>query len=203
MTEYLVPQADRITTVATVVDAIAAGCDTAASIAEGINMASRQGSYYPHAAAALGYVYADNSTIPATWHLTADGERFADGIPSERAADLVERLSSLEELDILTGPDGDDLLAEVIAERGYSPETTRRRVQTLRAWGEFLALGEYDQVTALADSMRETAEFAPAAASALREARKAQSAARAAAVGELCSTCFTTKPLTGVCDNCE
>lgn len=201
--EYLAPQADRITTVATVVDAVAAGCDTAASIAEGLGMATRQGSYYPHAAAALGYVTQDAETTPAVWSLTPAGASFATGDVAARARDLTARLADFHELDLLTGTDGRAVLEAQIAADGYSEETTRRRVQTMQAWADFLALDHEEQATRLADAMKSTAEFAPAAAAALKQARRAQAAASAAVHGEVCGSCFMTKSVAGVCDTCD
>lgn len=201
--EYLPPQADRITTVATVVDAIAAGCDTATSIAEGLGMATRQGSYYPHAAAALGYVAQDVETHPITWHLTPAGAAFAAMAADVRARDLVEKLAGCRELDTLTSPGGLAALEAEISGSGYSAETTRRRVQTMQSWAAFLALDHTEQTSRLAGSMRETAEFAPAAAAALAQARRAQATASTQSFGDVCGSCFMTKSISGVCDNCD
>jgi hypothetical protein len=202
MSDYIAPQADRITTVATVVDAIAAGCDTAESIAAGINMDTRQGSYYPHAAATLGYVSLDQITSPATWSLTSAGATFAGLDAPTRATDLTGRLAGLDELDTLTGTDGDDALLTAYL-TDYSPETARRRVQSMRSWADFLALTAAEQTAALSDSMAQTSQFAPAAADALWKARRAQAAAQTKTHGETCMGCFEEKSLTGACGTCD
>ena len=200
---YLAPQADRITTVACVVDAIAAGCDTAAAIAEGLGMATRQGSYYPHAAAALGYVTQDTSTSPAIWSLTSAGEAFAAAGNDARADDLTSRLAALTELDELTGTDGESTLAARFAEDGYSAQTIARRVQTLQAWAEFLALTGAEQSARLGASRRQTATYAPAAAANLAAARRARTAVQPVTSGETCTRCWTTKSLDGTCGTCD
>ena len=201
--EYLAPQADRITTVATVVDAIAAGCDTVASIAAGLGMATRQGSYYPHAAAALGYVTQVADTTPVTWSLTLDGAAFAAADSSARAHDLVAKLSGLHELDLLTGAGGATELASTIAADGYSEQTTRRRLQTLQAWATFLALDHETQEDELTQATKSTAAFAPAAAAALAQTRRAQAAAATRTYGAVCESCFMAKSFDGTCDTCD
>ena len=52
--DELVPQANSVSKIAAVLDAVAAGCVEAGDIAEAIGVSVRQGAHYPHAAEALG-----------------------------------------------------------------------------------------------------------------------------------------------------
>lgn len=78
-----VPQANSVSKIATVVDAIAAGCVEEPDIAEAIGLSERQGAYYPHAAAALGFVE-KTGEHPSEWGLTPAGEKLFRSSSLER-----------------------------------------------------------------------------------------------------------------------
>jgi hypothetical protein len=197
------PQADRLSIVATVVDAVSAGCTTADAIAEALGMSGRQGGYYPNAAWFLGYVEPVAYTSPVQWQLTDRGAAFVAMTPSERAADLCDVLSVLPELDAFTADeDGAEELAAEWSAAGYSEETVSRRVQTISAWTEFLTADTDAQVTTLEAAQLATVGRAPAAV--IEQTRRARVKDRntAKATGQLCDRCFVTKPLTNVCPTC-
>lgn len=205
------PQADRLTVVTAVVDAIASGCSTADEIADAIGMSGRQGCYYPNAAWTLGYAEPDHSTSPAVWFLTDRGQALAGSSPSQRVDDLTSALLELDELAIFTaGQDGAGELADSWSKAGLGEDTIHRRLQTIGSWTEFLTADRDRQEDALATAAATARSRAPQACERAAQQRRdaAEAAARAAAkkapaLGAVCGRCFLTMPLTGKCGNCD
>ena len=205
------PQADRLSVVAAVVDAIAEGCDTADAIADAIGMTGRQGGYYPNAAWTLGYAEPVPHTSPVQWRLTSHGEHFATLDTHGRSADLTEVIALVDEVTTFTADaNGADDLALLWAKSGYSEETVGRRLQTIGAWVEFLAADPSEQRAALESASTSTRQRAPHAkqrAAAAKAAKIASGTARTAAAepaqGAVCSSCCIVKPLVCDCPNCD
>lgn len=204
-TTTVVPQANRIETVVAVLDAVAAGCDTAASIGAGIGLHQRQGGYYAHAGQTLGFLTVDTTLVPHEWSLTDAGADLVELDASGRAAELTAALLALPELEYFaegTGSTAAESVEELIADDGYAETTAERRTATYAAWAEFATKPGADQVSALETVMGQARRYAPAAAEARAAEKRAQSR-EALAYGETCDRCFMTKSLTGECSTCD
>lgn len=199
------PQADRLDVVAAVVDAVAGGGLTAAEVADAIGMSGRQGAYYPHAAADLGYLEPVAGTSPVEWQLTDRGEEFLSLDPAGKVADLVEAVNALHYVETYTATDdGTALLVEELSSVGYSDETAHRRAQTISAWVAFVRDTEPGrQVELIGAAVHGTRERAPAVRRAAAERRAHRAPARAQVAPKVCGSCFTTLPLTGRCGFCS
>lgn len=147
-----VPQADRIEKVAAAVDAVAAGCDTAATIADALGMVGRQGAYYPNAAAFLGLLEIAHPSAPVIWQLSPLGAAFAEMAASKRAEALCAAIESSGIVDTYTLQGSDALRAEWAA-YGLSEATIERRLQTAEAWTSFYVdAGRAEQAQRLAEA---------------------------------------------------
>ncbi|MHB1845194.1 MAG: GNAT family N-acetyltransferase [Deltaproteobacteria bacterium] len=157
--DELVPQANSVSKIATVVDAIAAGCVEEPAIAEAIGLSERQGAYYPHAAAALGFVE-KTGEHPAEWGLTPAGEKLFPSSALKRTEAIAEAIASDHNVVALID-DGPEALAESWSH--LSDTTTARRTATIRSWVEFAYSTSTEEQAALVESqMLETQECSPA-----------------------------------------
>ena len=156
--DAIVPQADSVSKIAAVVDAVAAGCVETVDIAEAIGVSKRQGSYYPHAAATLGLVEA-SGTSPLEWGLTPAGEEFFKASAAERAESLAEAIADNENVSAFVDG-GRDVLWE--RWEHLSDTTIERRVSTIESWAKFAyTTPAADQIGLVADDMRRTRELSP------------------------------------------
>ena len=169
--DELVPQANSVSKIAAVLDAVAAGCVEAGDIAEAIGVSVRQGAYYPYAAEALGLL-TQVGTHPLEWGLSPAGEALFKSPADERAEAMAEILADDEHVATFVD-DGPGALAERWSH--LSESTVERRLQTIRAWVAFayetpaaeqaaLVGGERDSARALAPVVRSRAEARRAAA---------------------------------------
>lgn len=169
--DEIVPQANSVSKIAAVVDAVAAGCVEAGDIAEAIGVSKRQGAYYPHAAEALGLLEQADAH-PREWGLTPAGETLFKSPADERAEAMAEILADDEHVATFVD-DGPEALGQRWAH--LSTSTIGRRLQTIRAWVAFayetpaaeqasLVGGEQDRARALAPIVRARAEARRAAA---------------------------------------
>jgi hypothetical protein len=138
--EYPIPQADNLEAIATVVDAVAGGADSTALIAEAIGMSGRQGSYYPNAAAVLGYI--KHGRYYGRWEFTTAGAAFYRASALARAADMCRRIVTLSEDYWLSGDLNETTLA--------------RRLQTQNAWARFTSLSVTEQALLVGSAITET-----------------------------------------------
>lgn len=194
----VIPQANSLPVIVSVVDAIADGCLSAQTIAEAIGMVGRQGAYYPHAAQLLGLVEPVAGTSPVEWQLTSAGAAFVGlGAPA-RVDQLCTALSELGFLDtyVTEGPDG---LAESWAEDSELGDVTiSRRVATVAAWARFyIETDRAGQVKMVADAMTGTRHRAPG----VRKAAAARQQARAPRAVRRCQHCFAE--ILGDVEDCE
>jgi hypothetical protein len=120
-----VPQANSLPKIAAVVDAVSAGANEPAIVADALDVVSRQGSYYLNAAAYFGYV--ENTSDG--WQLTDDGELFYLSTAPERAADMRQRIAEFPEIDTAQ----------------LSSSTAQRREASMKSWEQHLNLDEVGQ----------------------------------------------------------
>ena len=192
------PQANNLGALAAVVDAVAAGCDTTAEIAEAIDMADRQGGYYPNGAATLGLIVKAAGTHPARWRLTADGLTFVDLDAAGRAAMLARIIAEYGQVQTFR-EDGAEKLEGYYLLEGLAPATARRRVSTISTWSQWAARA----AAGLAD--REVGEASAATrlrAPQVLAARKAAERRHALPQAATCTRCYVQLAANGTCSIC-
>ena len=130
---YPFPQANKIETIGCVVDAVAAGANTGDSVAETLNLASREGSYYADAAGYLGFIDTVSGADVKTYELTALGEDLLAADPAERVEILRTATADVPAVQIygLRGESGVRELLEEVTTLGES--TSARRTATIAA----------------------------------------------------------------------
>jgi len=180
---FPIPQADRLDKVAVSVDAIAAGANTPAAVAESLDMDERLGSMYGDAAGYIGLVTASGS--PKTYDLTPLGEAFVAATPAERGK-MMNTLVADTDIVQEYNDRGASGVEELIEERGYSGTTISRRGQTAAAWAAAVAGGETLDLT---DEIAATRGRAAIAAAKIRTN----------AAPEVCTGCWMEKPTSGDC----
>lgn len=188
-----IPQANNLDAVVAVVDAIAAGMMTSGEIAEAIGMSDRQGGYYPHAAATLGFVEANHSTVPVIWELTVSGHHLAGLSAEERVGEVLEAVLECPLMDEYVSTGGPERMAEEWAAAGLSDETIARRLATLASWTKFITSDAESQRAKIA----QTRDMACRRAPEIIARRKAAQAPPA----RFCNLCGTKIP--AALEECE
>lgn len=187
---YPFPQANSIPKIASTVDAIEAGADTDESLAISLGVTDRQGAYYGTALGYLGLAQETGDT-PRAWQLTSTGADFLNGTPEQRV-DILSHLYEQVGQKAMTTADGDSL----------SNSTEDRRDAALNSCQSYL-----DKASAASGVALERDETRVRCGVAVEHAREQKRKAREAIpqtrYGSQCPTCFTTTPLSGVCDNCD
>lgn len=192
---YPIPQADRLTHVSTVLDAISSGADTTSSIADVLGLDERQGGYYASAAAYLGLAERSDH-VPGGWALTAYGEELANLDVPARAVAIRAAAASTPTVSALAEDDEDGAVAAIRSSVDYADETTERRMSTARAWLTDIQSSDFaDRAAAQND---EALLRLPAAA--LRAATERSIArARTPQPRPVCPECMMELPLSGAC----
>jgi hypothetical protein len=195
------PQANDLDKVSAVVDAVAAGANTAEAIAESMSMVDREGSYYGDAAGYLGLVQTVSGGDIKTYELTPAGEQMLEADPNERLTmlrDITAQAPGMQMLDEY----GTDGVGEYLEAAGLGEATATRRTATLVSWSRSLAQPE-DFANDIALSVGTTRLRSAAAAEHAEEGRAARASAAAASMPKpaaICTSCFMALPVSGICD---
>jgi hypothetical protein len=199
--ESLIPQANSLSVISAVVDAIADGCSTTGFIAEAIGLSGRQGAYYPSAAQALGLVTEAGVGPVHEWVLSPLGAEFVGLNSSARVDRLNDILSDIEWLDTYTCDGTEALRASWEKENGLSPETITRRLATIAAWAKFYAdTTREDQEKQILAAMTGTRERAPEV---VAKAAAAKAAAKRVLPKRSCPKChLSAAPVVKECEGC-
>lgn len=197
--EIPAPQANSISAVACVVDAVSRGCTTNATIAEALGYTSRQGAYYANAAAGLGYIQPNGTGIPREWKLTEVGVEFMRQDAQGRVRSLSNALC--DDTWLASYMRNDTALRSALAADGCDGETLDRRFASIEAWARFVfATDEAEQVAEIANCMSTTQHRAPVVVAAHKAKRRTSSTIQR----RFCPTCSTAIPLAKKsCEFCE
>ena len=194
--KFPAPQANRLDKVAVVVDAIAAGCTTAESIAEALGVVDRQGGYYANAAGSLGLASQQNNE----WELTDAGEDLRSRDSYERMLLLKGIVLELEESNVLCNR-GEAALSELLSSTGIGPETTSRRLECIKSWVE-VATSPDIFAKSIDTEQRETISRSVGAAAKLA-VKNALSRETLAKPIKSCSKCCMQLLPSGKCGECD
>lgn len=138
------PQADRLTAVGDVVEAVSTGRDTTLDVALALGVVPRQGQYYTNVAIFFGLL---ERKAGGKLSLTSKGSQFARASSFERKSMLLHDLASMPVfrqslITLVEGrtPSSDDVVEWLLgAGLDLSMTTARRRAQTVLAWLKDLA----------------------------------------------------------------
>lgn len=197
---FPLPQADNLDRVLSVIDAVAAGANTGAAIAEALGIHDREGSYYGDAAGYLNLVDESPGVSPKTYQLTPLGEMLLDVEVEDRIGTAAELVRQSPLVDAFTSM-GDDGARELLSESNLTSGTIERRLYTAQSWAR--ATEDLDALTVQAsETVFDCRARASAAASHAAEIRLAREIAHRAPVVAVCDGCFMQLPSAGVCENC-
>ena len=199
--EFGVPQANDLEKVALVADAVANGANTQESIAEALDIHTREGGYYANAAGYLGIVDADKSDGVHAYHLTAIGDALINSEENTRAEMIAQMVERVPEVQVYA-EEGKGGLRQAVQGAGFTGTTVGRRVDSIRSW-----VRTTDDRTGLSLRLAEIgaaskARYAGAAQSAKAQIAAARALRKPEPVYDICNSCFMALPTTGVCDSC-
>lgn len=184
---YSFPQADRLDRLAETIDAINLGAKNSEDLSNSINTVSRQALYYADAAGYLGFVE-HTTNKRKEYRLTPSGQSFVQADAKDRDTLLRSAINNIPAVKVYR-ESGEKAAAEYIAKKDESnAETIERKMKTVKSWSAKL-----DSISHVVNYKNDLSDLNSRDGNANKE--KAQ--------GELCMSCFMTKPLTGVCPNCD
>lgn len=190
------PQANSLSKVASVVDAVAGGADTDEALAMAIDVVNRQGAYYAHATAYLGFI-TETGASPRGWMLTAQGIDFLRKTPADRVSMLTELVGKID-VAVATLDDSGDAESEIAINESLSSSTASRRAATIASWINIITSNKAIEEVALEyDGVKQ--RLPEAAKFALEAKNKIRQAGNDSRPVVVCPNCFTTKSANGVC----
>lgn len=199
----LVPQANKIANVSSVVDAIADGCYSSAEIGEAVGMCGRQGAYYPHAAHTLGLVERVSGMDGAGWQLTDTGAAFVGLDAGDRVDYLCGAISEIDWIATYVNEGLDALRAEWSFEQDLGATTIDRRLATISSWIAFWTDTRVEQTKMIAEAMTGTRERTPGIVARVQAAAQARRKSDRERDARKCSRChIVVAPAVGECENC-
>lgn len=197
-TNYPYPQANSLSKVAAVVDAVSGLADTDEGVAAAIGVVPRQGAYYATAAGYLGLL-AETGSSPRTWGLTSLGVVFLESDSDSRVellSGLVAQIPAADTVETL----GDDFYTvdEIEVGENLSTATASRRASALSSWVKTLA-SENSAMSLTLESDGVAGRIIDAASVASAGRERARLRAHVEPVYEVCPDCFMQKSASGGC----
>lgn len=198
----LIPQANDLEKVSSVVDAIDNGANTAGGLAESFNIDARQGNYYGNAAEYIGLVQRSESMDNTTeYELTANGKAFKDSSPEERAVMMRELVNSTPVMKayIESGRDKKKLEEYIRDSGNYESSVASRRAHSIANWDK--KLNSEGFVGEIGTSLTQVSATSAKVGDRIRQDRinKLTKMAGPKDYGT-CMDCFSKLPATGKCD---
>lgn len=179
-----IPQANSLSKVAAVADAVAAGATTSADIADALDVVTSQGAYYAKAARLLGLVEPDPATSE-TWQLTGAGRTYTSADDEPKAQLLIDAVEQVPAMAVMRSQGRSGV--ETLFKQDLADSTAQRRADTISSW--------YDLVKNRSHAVSAIAREAARAAGRARGI-----AARTPSVTvEVCDGCFIERSVTGRC----
>lgn len=199
--KYPYPEAHILAKMDKVVYGLRAGEVPPSAISSLIGTKDRVSDFYAEAACYLGLAESVvNEKGNKSFSLTQDGMDYTKQDTKGREDILKRTISGIDLVQkIESDTEKDNLIESISKTHGENSETSDRKLSSMKSWARqintpaFLEeIDEEDVNEKLSEGMemyeRKTAD---------------KSTAPNEIQGELCMTCFMTKPLTGVCPNCD
>lgn len=206
----LIPQANKVTKIASVVESIEAGANTSSYIGKSLEMDGRQGHYYANAAVYLGLVEKVDSGYEGGGHeyrLTPNGELFKNEDSFNRGLIMRDMVNAAPLMKTYheSGRDVDTLKEEIIrTDPNISDDTVTRRAATVTSWDRTVNSKSFGYK--LNEELAASKGRAKLAAFELGEERKAKKLANAKANesrGGFCEKHGTMRSPAGICFDCQ
>jgi hypothetical protein len=199
----LIPQADDLEKVSSVVDAIKQGANTSYALGESLNITGRQGSYYGNAAEYVGLV--SKSEGPDGTHefaLTANGEVFSKADSANRSVLLRELVNETPPMKAYAESGRSrEMLEEYIrdAGAGYEESVAKRRASSLITWDRKLNSDNFVQELATSSELTQRLSVKAAENARILKEERLRKIQTVRTYG-ICNHCYSTLPATGKCD---
>lgn len=198
----LIPQANDLEKVSSVVDAIDNGANTAGGLGESFGIDSRQGNYYGNAAEYIGLVQRSESMDNTTeYELTANGKVFKDSSAAERAVMMRELVNSTPVMKAYIDSGRDKKkLEEYIRDSGnYESSVATRRAHSIVNWDKKLNSSTFE--SEIGTSLTQVSATSAKVGDRIRQERinKLTRMSGPKDYGT-CMDCFSKLPATGRCD---
>lgn len=198
----LIPQANDLEKVTSVVDAIDNGANTSSGIAQSFGLDDRQGNYYGNAAEYLGLVERSEGMDNATeYALTENGKAVRDAKPSERVTMIREMVNSTPVMKAYVESGRDKAkLEEYIRDSGnYESSVASRRAASIVSWDKMMNSGNFEnEISSSSEKVNLTAVKVGERIQQERINRLTKMAGPKDY--GTCMNCFSKLPATGVCD---
>lgn len=198
----LIPQANDLEKVSSVVDAIDNGANTASGIGESFGIDSRQGNYYGNAAEYIGLVQRSESMDNTTeYELTANGKAFKDSSPAERAVMMKELVNSTPVMKAYIESGRDKAkLEEYIRDSGsYESSVATRRAHSITNWDKKLNSSNFE--SEIGTSLSQVSASSAKVGDRIRQERINRLTKMTGPKDYgTCMDCFSKLPATGRCD---
>jgi hypothetical protein len=194
---FPIPQANDLEKIAALVDAVDAGANTGAAIAETFDLSDRQGPYYLDAAGYLGLVDVVSGVDVRTFELTSLGQQMLASDELGRVEILKTLVASTPAVQIYADG-GEEAMLDFLSEAGLGDGTAARRGASATSWYQALTASQ-DFAGAIGDELVAARARSGMAAAHAREAAAARSMARAERPVKVCTNCFMQMPASGVC----
>lgn len=198
----LIPQANDLEKVSSVVDAIDNGANTAGGLGESFGINSRQGNYYGNAAEYIGLVQRSESMDNTTeYELTPNGKVFKDSSPAERAVMMRELVNSTPVMKsyIESGRDKKQLEQYIRDSGNYESSVATRRADSIVNWDKKLNSSTFE--SEIGTSLTQVSATSEKVGNRIKQERinKLTKMAGPKDYGT-CMDCFSKLPATGRCD---
>ena len=194
------PKANNLEKIAAVVDVVDAGCNTGESVADALDIETREGSYYGDAAGYLGLVDVVSGEAVKTYHVTAQGYALMS-LETTGRVDFLKRIIADSPLVQVYAESGNAGVMDVLThDMEYAEATAVRRAACIASWHNQsgnAGLGALIGAT-VAGAQSRAVDAAKRAA----EVRKARIEAATPTIRSYgtCLECFTQLPASGSCD---
>lgn len=201
--KYPYPEANRLEKVDQVVFGLKEGQVSSDVVSSVIGTADRVSHYYAEAACYLGLaetVVDDNGN--KAFSLTQDGSDYVKQDKAGRENIMKRSINNIDLVQKLQNEndnDNDKVLNHISSTHNENSQTAGRKLSSMRSWSR-----QINEDSFLNDIDSEEVDEKIAEGWELYERKRNDSpTVPKEKFGEVCQTCFMTKSLTGVCDNCD
>lgn len=203
----LVPQANNISKISSIVESINSGANTSSSIAESLEMQDRQGHYYANAAVYLGLATKHESSYEGGGHeyqLTENGITVLSSDPAERAGLVRNMVNSTPLMRVYHESDrNEESVKEAIREMGLDEGTIDRRTKAVISWDNTVNAKSFVyQLNTVHTQSGERSKLAAANLEQVRKERKLKEQNNEAR-GGFCEKHGTMRTTAGICFECQ
>lgn len=205
----LIPQANDITKISSIVETINNGATTSASIGESLRMADRQGHYYANAGVYLGLIEKQESLYDGAhdYTLTENGRKVLESSDHERAEHIRKMVNATPLMQVYhnSGRDPKAVVEKMKeSENSLDSNTLQRRLATVVAWDKTVNNKKFvEELKSVHKDTGEQSIIAGQKLKAVRAEKKLKEKKLDEARGGFCEIHGTMRSPMGVCFDCQ